>query len=63
MIRRIALTLGAGVAVLAGSANHVPMSDAGRLMSLSTEAGTHATMQVAAATEEPSRSGYIVASS
>jgi hypothetical protein len=63
MIRRIALTLGAGVAVLAGSANQLPTSAAGRLMSLSTEAGTHATLYVAAATEEPSRSGYIVASS
>jgi hypothetical protein len=63
MIRRIALTLGAGVAVLAGSANHASTSEAGRLMSLSTEAGKHATMHVAATKEEPSRSGYIVASS
>jgi outer membrane usher protein FimD/PapC len=63
MIRRIALTLGAGVAVLTASANDVPTSEAGRLMSLSTEAGKHATMHVAAGKEEPSRSGYIVASS
>ena len=62
MIRRIAVTLGAGVAVLTASAN-APTSEAGRLMSLSTEAGTHATMHVAAAKEVPSRSGYIVASS
>jgi hypothetical protein len=32
-------------------------------MSLSTEAGNHGTMNVAAKNEEPSRSGYIVASS
>ncbi len=63
MIRRIALTLGAGVAVLAGSAKHASTFEAGRLMSLSTEAGTHATAHVAAMKEEPNRSGYIVASS
>lgn len=63
MIRRIALTLGAGVAVLAGSANHAPTPEAGRLMSLSTEAGKHVVTNVAAAKEEPNRSGYIVASS
>jgi len=63
MIRRIAVTLGAGVAVLTASANHAPTSEAGRLMSLSTEAGKYAPMHVAAAKEVPSRSGYIVASS
>jgi outer membrane usher protein FimD/PapC len=63
MIRRIALTLGAGVAVVTASVNCLPKSDAGRLMSLSTEAGKHATMNVAATKEEPGRSGYIVASS
>ncbi|MFL5607104.1 MAG: hypothetical protein ACJ8AD_11705 [Gemmatimonadaceae bacterium] len=63
MIRRIAVTLGAGVAVLTASANQMPTSEPGRLMSLSTEAGNHVTMNVAARNEEPSRSGYIVASS
>jgi hypothetical protein len=63
MIRRIAVTLGAGVAVLTASANHMPTSEPGRLMSLSTEAGSHGTMNLAAKNEEPSRSGYIVASS
>jgi hypothetical protein len=63
MIRRIAVTLGAGVAVLTTSANHMPTSECGRLMSLSTEAGSHGTMTVAAKNEEPGRSGYIVASS
>jgi hypothetical protein len=63
MIRRIAVTLGAGVAVLTASATHMPTSEAGRLMSLSTEAGNHSTMHVAAKHEEPGRSGYIVASS
>ena len=62
MIRRIAVTLGAGVAVLTASANHMPTSESGRLMSLSTEAGRHATVNVAAK-QEPNRSGYIVASS
>ena len=62
MIRRIALTLGAGVAVLTAAADHLPSFQAGREMSLSTEPGTHATVNVAAK-QEPNRSGYIVASS
>jgi hypothetical protein len=60
MIRRIALTLGAGVAVFTAAANYRPSSEAGREMSLSTEAGKHATMDVASKNH---RSGYIVASS
>jgi hypothetical protein len=60
MIRRIALTLGAGVAVLSAAASYRPSSEAGREMSLSTEAGNHATIDVASKTH---RSGYIVASS
>ena len=61
MIRRIALTLGAGVAVLTAAADHLPSFQAGREMSLSTEAGRHATLDVAS--KHLRRSGYIVASS
>ena len=61
MIRRIALTLGAGVAVLAAAANHTPAREAATQMSLSTEAGQHSMVQVAG--HSVRRSGYIVASS
>jgi hypothetical protein len=62
MIRRIALTLGAGVAVTIATASSTSSSQAGRELSLSTEAGKHATMDVASK-DETGRSGYIVASS
>ena len=61
MFRRIALTLGMGVAVLTAAANHMPAQEAGREMSLSTEAGKQITIQVAG--HGIRRSGYIVASS
>ena len=60
MFRKVALTLGAGVALLTAAANHTPSREAGRELSLSTEAGKHATMNVATKNH---RSGYIVASS
>lgn len=63
MIRRIALTVGAGVAVLTASAAHSTASQAGLEMSLSPDAGMHATAAVAAAAPKTTRSGYIVASS
>lgn len=61
MIRRIALTLGTSVAVLAAAANHTPAREAARKMSLSTEAGQHGRVQMAG--NGLQRSGYIVASS
>jgi hypothetical protein len=61
MFRRIALTLGTGVAVLTAAANHMPAREAGRVMSLSTDAGKLTTIQVAG--HGVRRSGYIVASS